>query len=680
MQWIYWLLAILLSCGAGYWVYRADKRRAVPYPWLTALLRTLVIFFTCLLLLVSSLSLHKNETQQPVVLFLQDNSASIAAALKGDTATYRKDAEALIRKLSGKYRVVKWGFGGSVHEDSLFNYKEPATDISAALQRAQEFYGQQNLGAIILPTDGRFNQGAHPQFQQLALNTSLYTVALGDSAAQKDLRIGQVYANKTVSLNSQFEIRTDIIATLCNGYNNNISLQEAGGGTLATSQVSFTTDQADRSVSFSIKADKPGLHHYIINAPVADGEENTANNRRDVFVEVVDEKKNVLILSAAPQPDINAIAEALSSVETYRVTVRTVDKMPASFSDYNVIILHRLPAPGSNLLPMLQQAKKPVWFILGAQVDIAAVNQLQKIVQLNMNSGAVRDAMPAYNSAFSSFTLPVNTASVFDKMPPLSVPAGDARVMPDAAVMLSQRGDASGKMPLWIIHSGTPSVALLMGEGIWRWRLYEYKNFNEHKIIDECIRQTVSFLAANTNEKPFTVELPKYVWSDQEAISLNAFLLNANNEQLNTPDVQLTIIDSAGRKQPFVFERSGNAYRLNIGVHSGGAYSYTAQTNYNGKMYTAAGSFVVESIPIELMQTGADYPLLHALAKKYNGSLIPGQNIASLYDSIVANKNIHPLIQTETKSVPLVDWKWFFFVILLMATGEWLLRKYWLAQ
>ena len=58
MQWIYWLLAIIISSGAGYWVYRADKRRAVPYPWATSLLRTLVVFFTLLLLLVPVPHIH----------------------------------------------------------------------------------------------------------------------------------------------------------------------------------------------------------------------------------------------------------------------------------------------------------------------------------------------------------------------------------------------------------------------------------------------------------------------------------------------------------------------------------------------------------------------------------------------------------------------------------------------
>lgn len=679
MQWFLWIIAILLAAGAGYWVYRADKRRAVPYPWLTSLLRGLVVLLTCLLLFAPAITIDRNETQKPVILFLQDNSRSIAHALKGDSSVYEKNAQVLIDKLEDKYRVVTWGFGNRIQNDSLFDYTQSATDIATALTRAQEFYGTQNLGAVILATDGRYNQGANPAYQQLSIQSPLYAVALGDSTAQKDLRIAQVYANKVVTLNSQFEIRADIAATLCNGYNNSVQLRDANGGVLASSAISVNTDRYDRSVSFTVKASSTGLHHYVISAPRADGEQNEANNRRDIFVEVVDEQKKVLIAAAAPHPDVNAIKEALNGLETYKVTVATGDNLPA-FDNYDVIVAHQLPSNNSNAATKLQSARKPTWYIAGSQVNAVQLNQLQKVAMLNINPVAARDVYASFNNSFNAFTLPQNLRAVTDKLPPLSVPVGSIQAAPNTLVLFDQKGNDDNDVPLWLMQQGTVPMAMVTGEGLWRWRLYEYKNFGVHSVIDECIRQTITFLAANTNDKPFRVELPKYVWSDQEAVGLNAYLLNANNEQVNTPEAQLTITDSAGKKQNFSFERAGNAYKLNAGVWAGGNYTFAAKTVYNGRTYTETGSFVVESMPLELMETGADYPLLYSLANKYNGSLVPGAAIGSLYDSISNNQNIKPLIQTNTESVPLVDWKLYFFFILLLAVAEWLLRKYWLAQ
>ena len=648
-------------------------------PWLTATLRGVVVLLCLLFILAPVISITKNETQKPIVLFLEYNSRSVAEALGKDSATYRKNAEDLISKLSDKYRVVKWGFGSSVQQDSLFNYKQQATDISAALSRAQEFYGMQNLGAVILPTDGRFNRGTNPQFQQLALNSAVYTVALGDSAAQKDIRISQVYTNKIVSLNSQFEIRADIVAALCNGYSGNVQLLENGGG-VSSSPISIASDRYDRSVSFSVRADKPGLHHYVINVPVADGETNVSNNRRDVFVEVVDQKKNILIAAASPHPDINAIKEALSGMESYKVTVKMAEELPSAFNEYQVIILHQLPGLRSNIAQQLQAAKKPVWYITGTQTNVAGLNQVQKAISFS-GQGIARDVHPGYNSSFSLFTLPANTQAVLDKMPPLFTNTGDVQQSPSAITLLYQRINKNNmQAPLWALQQGSTPAALLLGEGLWRWRLYEYRHFNQHSVVDEMIRQTIYFLSVNANERPFQVELPKYIWSDQEAITLNAYLLNANNEQVNGPEAKIIITDSAGRKYNFNFERSGSAYKINVGILAGGSYSYTAQTTYNGKTYSATGSFVVESIPLELMETGADHALLYSLAQKYNGSMVSGKNIGALYDSISNNQDIKPLIETNTEVAPLVNWKWYFFVILIFAVAEWLLRKYWMAQ
>lgn len=676
MQLLLWCIAILLSATAWYWVYRADKQRGTPQPWLTASLRGVVVLLTLLLLLAPVISITNNETQKPIIVFVQDNSASIANALGKDSITYKKNAQTLIDKLATNYKVITWGLNGNTTTDSLFRYTQQSTDLATTIANVQEYYGTQNLGVVILATDGKYNQGSNPIFQQLALQSPLYTVGIGDSSKQKDIRIAQVYHNKTVSLNSSFEIRADIVAGLCNGYNSNIQLLE-NGQVIATTALSVNAQQYDRTISFSIKATKAGMHHYTINIPSAEGEVNTPNNRKDVFVEVVDEQKKILIAAAAPHPDIKAIQEALSSMESYKVTVKMANEMPSMF-DYQVVILHQLPSQFLNNSRDIEAIRKPVWHILGSQTNPAAIMQLSSPLRLSINPLASRDVYPAYNQAFSSFTLQQDIQAITDKMPPISVPQGNIYALPDADVLFHQRDGE--QLPLWALRQGNPSTAITTGEGIWRWRMYEYKNFNTHNTIDECIRQTVAFLAANNKDKPFAVQLPKYVWSDGESISMNAYLLNATNQQVNTADVQIAISDSSGRKQNFNFERNGSSYHLNIGMWQAGNYSYIARTILNGITHTASGSFTVEHMTLEQMETGADYNMLYTLANKYRGGFVPAASITTLADSIQKNTNIKPVIQSNVRTVPLIDWKWYFLLILVFAVAEWLLRKYWLAQ
>lgn len=672
MQWLFIIIALVIAAGAGYYMYRIDSKRAVPYPWVTAVLRGLVILLTFMLIIAPDITITKNETKKPVVLLLQDNSRSVAEAVKTDTTDFRKQYESLASKLGDKYRVVKWAFGNDAYTDSLYTYNENTTDITAALTKAQEYYSGQNIGAIVLASDGLFNQGVNPAFQNISLPAGIYTIGLGDSTLQKDIKVSNVYSNKTVSLNNQFEIRADIIATRCSGYNGKVYLSE-NGIDIASVNLPVNTDRFDRAVSFSIKATEAGVHHYSITVPSTDGEVNTTNNRRDVFVEVVDEKKKILIAAAAPHPDIHAITEALKDLQNYSITVKTGLALPDNINDFDIIVLHQQPAAARYV----QSIRRPTWLIVGPLTDVGLLTQINKAVALNISPAIQQNAFVNHNAAFSFFTLPQNINAVTEKLPPLSRPQGEVKMLGNAEMLFY---DKSNNTPLWVLQQGNVPNAYLGGLGLWRWRMYEYKNFKNHNTIDECIRQTISFLSVDKSTKQFSVALPKYVWNDREAISLNAYLLNANNEQVNTADVSLTIKDSLGNKKDYSFERSGSSYKLNIGIWAGGAYTYTATTNFNGKTLTASGSFVVESQPIELLETSSDYATLYSLSQKYNGAFFTQQNMSAVYDSIIQNNNIKPVITTDITTVPLIDRKWFFFLILLIAVVEWLIRKYRLAQ
>ena len=532
MQLIFWLIAIILSFGAGISVFFTDKKRAVPYPLLTSLLRGLVVFFTLLLILVPAMNITKNTTEKPIVLLLQDNSSSIANALGTDSTAYRKNIETLGSQLSTNYNVVKWGFGNSIQTDSIFDYKQQSTDIASAIANAQEFYGQQNLGAIILASDGRFNQGSNPLYQQNATHCPIYAIAIGDSAVQKDIRIAQTHANKIVTLNSNFEIRLDIVANICKGYNNSLSIKEEGK-TLSTVPLIINNDKFDHSYSFTIKADKPGIHHYTLSVPPYEGEKVVANNQKDLFIEVIEEKKNILIVSASPHPDVNAIKDALVGLETYKVSVTSADNMPSSLSGYNAIILHGLPSLRNNCTAQLLAAKKPVWFILTSQTNNQTINDLHNLTHTTISPAPTHNITALYNPAFNAFTLPQQIQTVFDKMPPLSANVGNILAAPGTLALFDQMtitGD--GKTPVWVLEQGETPTAFLLGEGIWRWRIYEFKNFGNHNVVDECIQQTVAFLCANTKEKPFTVTLQKNIWSDQEPVWVKATLLNNNLEPM----------------------------------------------------------------------------------------------------------------------------------------------------
>ena len=194
------------------------------------------------------------------------------------------------------------------------------------------------------------------------------------------------------------------------------------------------------------------------------------------------------------------------------------------------------------------------------------------------------------------------------------------------------------------------------------------------------MQQTVSLLAANSQAKQWRTQLPRTQFAEGEAITMTGYLLNAAGQQINPGPATVTLRDSSGKEAKLDMERSGNAYSLNLGRAPPVPTPTRPTVTNEGKLYTDAGNFAVSTAETELQDISADYPLLYGLSQKYGGSTLLQQNIAALADSIRANTKIKPLIIDYTERVPLIDWKWYFFLLLLVATIEWLLRKYWLAM
>lgn len=673
MTLVYWLLCVLIGLLPAVLVYIRDRRKNLPVQWLPALLRFLTCFTTAALLLAPAFPSTKTEEEKPVLIWLQDNSTSMRQALGNDTAAYKAKVKALQSSWGSDYSLVPVSFGSVTGNDTALKYDQRSTNIARALQAVTEQYQDRNIGAVILATDGIYNEGLDPLYAPLSVPVPVYSLALGDSTRPEDISVTRVYANKIVALNSSFEVIADIHAEKLQGTRTTVNLLHNGS---SQQQVPLTVDK-DRmtaTVRFEVKATAKGFRHYSIAIPALEGEQNTTNNRMDFYVEVIDDETKVLIVAAAPHPDVAAIREALEGVPQYKVTLRLGNDIPANTGDYHLIIAHQLPSVTGAALP---SGTVPVWYILGRQSNLADFSRRQDMLTV-AGPGSTNDALALLNTGFSFFTLPVNIREVMTKLPPLQVPYGNYKAAGDAQVLFRQQiGNVGTNYPLWLFRSSPSPLAVLCGEGLWRWRLYEYKNTRKHEVVDELIRQTVSLLSAKKDNRPFRVFMDKYILNDNETVTLYGALKNDNGELINTPEAKLELADSNGKVLRYTMEKSGNSYRLNAGLLAPGTYTFKGSTVHNGKSYQAEGSFLVESVPLEALRSHADFGMLSQLARQSGGGFFTYATMDHITDSLKHNVTIRPVIHSDKTYTELIDKKWLFFLILLLAAGEWLLRKYW---
>jgi hypothetical protein len=639
-----------------------------------------VISILAFLLLSPVLKYLQNKEEKPTIAFIQDNSASEKVGFKKiDSIAYRKDVLNLMDELKKDYNVKQFSFGNQLSDSLKFKFNEQSTDISSALELVMTTLESDNLGGIILASDGIYNKGASPLSVNYPYKGAIYTIGIGDTNVQKDALVARVFANKVVYLGDQFAIRSDIAAYACKGSQVTVTVFSHNSNRVISSQnVQVSDERYSKSIETILDAKSAGVQHFTITVSKVEGEQNLANNTQEVYVEVIDSKENVLIIANAPHPDVFAIRDALSKNKNYKIDVMTADKVNAKIGDYNLIILHNLPSVKYNANSLIDQAKKigiSIWYITGSQTAMAAFNQDQDALQITSRGLSANDAQGVLNPNFSYFT--VNAANNISSLPPLSVPFGDYKIGPNTQVLMYQKlGGVTTQYPLFLVQQHVNGrVGVLTGEGIWRWRLYDYNQHNNHTLVDDYLLKTAQYLSVKHDKKQFRTSIAKTVYTESEPITFDAELYNENYELINTPDVNLVILDSANKKYQFTMNKNGNSYSLNIGNLGVGKYSYATSTSFNGQSYTATGNLIVVAQNIEEVNTTADFGLLNQLAKNYGGEFIYPSQIASLKEKIKRNASIKTILRSTVNINPLIDWKWLFALVIALLSIEWFVRK-----
>ncbi|MFZ4754376.1 MAG: hypothetical protein ACOYLG_13620 [Chitinophagaceae bacterium] len=678
--WWFVLLCLLAGIIVSWLLYR-NKKQAYNHQkifWLLASLRALIFSALCFLLLAPLIRFSKNTDIKPTVVVMLDRSSSMKHGFRQtDSVQFRKDLNELVKDLSTDYLVKTYSFGNELLDELRYDYQDKQTDLSGPIETVLSTHENENLGAIVLISDGIFNKGNSPLSVQFPAKGSIYTVGIGDTTIQKDALVSRVFANKLVYLGDRFAIRSDVAVYGAKGSQVQVSIKSQNGSVIGNQTVNVNSERFTQSIETIVDAKQAGIFAYTISVSQLDGEQNTTNNSQQVFIEVLDNKESILIVGNAPHPDLYALREALTKNKNYQVTVELAATAKDNFGKYNLIILHNLPSVGFNAGSLIQQAKNAgvsLWFITGSQTAIPLFNQNQDALQITARGG-MNDAQGILNKDFVFFN-PGN-ATGLQNLPPLSIPFAEFKSGPNTQILLSQKlGSLNTSYPLWVLQSGQPQrIGVTCGEGLWRWRLYEYQQSTKHDVVDGLITKTAQFLSVKQDKRPFRTILPKTVFSENENVVVDAELYNANYELVNEPNVQLSINNEQNQKQNIEMNKAGNSYNYNFGNLSAGNYNYTATTQWNGKTYSSTGSFKVYAQNLEDLNTTADFGTLNQMAQTHGGSFVFAEALNTLKDKIRKDPEMKNLIRTEVQTDPLINWKWLFGLFMVLLGVEWFIRK-----
>ncbi len=653
------------------------------WKYILAFLRFASTALIAFLLLSLMLKYKRTEEEKPLILLLQDNSSSLDISFgKFPKQKYFTQLNALQQKIQDKYQLISYNF-----DDQLSAFKSPdfmgnQTDISAAIDELLTRHGSQNIGAVILASDGIFNKGNSPIYNKNTFILPFYTIALGDTVLRKDLMIRSLHYPEIVYMGDQFSMDVEIEANHLQGQSTVLEVTAPEGKVVLSKVIPVTEDKFTGKVTAVGDALKPGISQYKVRLKAIAGEVLLENNYDVAYVEVLDGRQKVLMLYDAPHPDVKAFKNAIEQNKNYQFEQADIKNYTGNFKDADLVILHGLPSVGAaakyNVLQQLMNTSMPVLWVVSAATNIAQLNTLQTIVQIAGNTMNGNDVDPVFQNSFSKFTLSESALKTYATMPPLLAPFGKYQVSPSADILFKQKiGNITTGLPLVLFNEfNGKKTGVICAEGLWRWRMSEFLQNKNTEATDELINKSIQFLTVKTDKRRFRVHSDKSVYNANDAIQLSAELYNESYQLINDVDVSCVIKGEDGKEYPFIFDKTINAYSLSAGILPVGNYTVKASVNYKGKLNTASCNFSVRQVLVEMLNTRADHNLLQMLAQQSGGKMYAAADMAAIFKDLEQNNKVRSVLYESFTTRPLIDEKWLFVLVLLLLTTEWFIRKY----
>jgi hypothetical protein len=624
----------------------------------------------------------KKITRNPLIIVAWDNSNSIVSTpdsvnIASEIAKIRENVS---NELSTKYSILEYTFGEKAKRLNELNFSEKKTDYSELISTVVNNHFNENIGALILVGDGINNQGKNPLNLLNEVNFPVYTIGFGDTTEVVDSKIQDIRVNRTSFSGNKFPVEIDAQFSKLKGNTIRLSVFQ-DKNELASVMITPPNQNYFFTQNFILDAGTAGLKHYSVKTEIVENERNTKNNQAGFVINVLEKKQKILFLSDGPHPDIGAIKNTLDLQTTYDVSVFTEEPFPSNFSDFNLIILNQLPTVEKSAAEIVKNAQSkriPILFIIGTKTFLPQLNALAQGAVISPLAGSGEEAQATLNPSYATFNLSDDFKEIVSRFPPLQVSFADYELEAGFTPLFYQKiMNIETAKPL--IATGTLNgrkTGFIFGEGIWRWRLYNYYVNQNLALFNELVNQLVQYLALRQNEDNFIIDF-KPVYAETDEIVFRAEVYNDVFEKVNNEEVKIKIQNSNNEEFEYTFDIQGSDYFLNAGHLPSGDYTFSAEVAIGDKTFNETGRFTITPVNFENLDLRANHNLLYQLATQSGGRFYQPNQSEQLISDLKNNNQLKATSYFQEMINEMLNLKWLFFVVLLLLSVEWFLRKFW---
>jgi len=678
-----WLILICLVIAAvlTYSLYRK------PGPWSSITHYTLIAFrfllisFLCFLLVGPIVKQFINRIEKPYYVLAIDNSASISEVLPKEFLSDQINKIKTLGQTLGTsgYEVEYRTLDQTIESKTIdsIRYDRPSTPLNDLLKRIQMDYEGKNISGVVLFSDGIHNQGLSPVFTPFKF--PVYCMGIGDTIPKQDVRLKAVHYNKIAYQGSRFIIRAEI---LNDGFadNNMVIKVSDRGRTLQSKTLKLKNPPQLLETDFKLEATNKGLKDFTITIEAVDEEFSLKNNVRHAYIEIIEGRRKILLASKNPHPDIKAIKSAIEKNENYQLDLYIPGISNPESESYDLIILHQISQQELRRIPTMSnhlKAELPLWTIVGSKSNLNRVNSENKFITIKTINFQRDLVTPSFNSSFSKFQLSPALEEAITYFNPVSVPFANYEIGGGAEILMFQKvGNLVTSNPLLaIIDDGDRKTAVMVGEGMWQWRMQDYAKNQSFELFDELVSKLVQYLSSNEEKNRFKVYPLVQEFSVNEPAILETEVYNEIYNETYGHAVELELRGPNGFVETYSYVTSLGNTKYRISDLPPGIYTFKAQTYVDQKPVRSQGQFTVTEMQLEVLSLTANHQLLRSLSSKTNGVFYSEHQWENLTRDL-SEKQAQGIIFSEEIFTPLIKWPWALGILLVLVSMEWILRKY----
>ncbi|MEL7003732.1 MAG: VWA domain-containing protein, partial [Bacteroidota bacterium] len=603
------IICLLLGLAYAFLLYKKTGPWGILWNKVLFVLRTLLVALLATLLVSPILKQIQNNIEAPTFVIALDNSTSISEVMDSVSINQLKtNLTNLSNRLTDNgYEVVLKTFDQGDYQDlQEVQFESAATDIDMVLRNIDADYEGRNLSSVLLVSDGIYNQGISPGYRDY--RHTIYTIGVGDTIPKSDLSINSLQYNKISYQGNKFPL---VVQLTHQGYSNQSVIVSVNhkGNMVGTQRIVLSSDNQIDEVTFLIDADTKGFQRYTVAVERQDNEFTYVNNVQQAYVEVIEGKEKIGIIASAPHPDIKAIRSAIESNANYELDQyilsipENVNRLRATKEKYDLIIFHQIPdkrGVGNAYIGKFKEEGTASLMIYGPQMDLRRFKSDFSVVDMTAVPNEYDNITAVFNQSFSNFKLSENLVEAFDNFPPITVPYGKTSINQGAEVMLYQRvGSIATNKPLIVVNSEeTPKQGLILGSGLWQWKLTDFAENDDNKAFNELITKLVQFLSSKEDKRKFKAYPIKNEFLNSESVIFDAEVYNDLYERIYENKIDITITDGEGKAYDYTYVTNRNNTRYTINDLPDGVYQYAVSTYLGKDKETLNGEFLVKSLNI----------------------------------------------------------------------------------